>query len=194
MRLGVFGGTFDPPHNAHLALCLYAREMLDLDRLIISVSKNPFKAPSDAPDAERGAMARLLADEINATGAIAEVCGWELAQPGVSYTIDLLHHVGSLYPGAELVLLVGEDSYREMSRWKSPAEISSLCQIAVFGRPGFTVAGVASEGALPQARHFLFDMPVSATSVRNLVAEGQPIHHLVPPTITAYIASRGLYR
>ena len=194
MRLGVFGGTFDPPHNGHLALCLYAREMLVLDLLIISVSKNPFKSASDAPDEDRATMATLLAAEINSTGAIVEVSGWELDQPGASYTIDLLRHVGSLYPGDELVLLVGEDSYRDMGRWKSSADIPSLCTIAVFGRPGFNAAGAASGSVLPQAEHFVFDIPVSATSVRNLVAGGQPIHHLVPPTIEAYIASRGLYR
>ena len=194
MRLGVFGGTFDPPHNGHLALCLYARELLGLDQLIISVSKNPFKSASDAPDDDRAKMAALLVAEINPTGAIVEVSGWELDQPGASYTIDLLRHVGSLYPGSELVLLVGEDSYREMGCWKSSAEIPTLCRIAVFGRAGFNAEGQDSDNARPQAQYFDFDMPVSATSVRNLVADGQPINHLVPPAIEAYIASRGLYR
>jgi nicotinate-nucleotide adenylyltransferase len=168
--------------------------MLELDLLIISVSKNPFKSSSDAPDEDRASMASLLAAEINSTGSVVEVSRWELDQSGASYTIDLLRHFGSLYPGAELVLLVGEDSYRDMDRWKSSAEIPSLCKIAVFGRPGVNAAGKASGSALPQARHFVFDIPVSATSIRKLVADGQPINHLVPPTIAAYIASKGLYR
>ncbi len=194
MRLGVFGGTFDPPHNGHLALCLYARELLGLDRLVISLSKNPFKAPSDAPDDDRTAMALLFAGEINSTGNIAEVSRWELGRPGASYTVDLLRYVGSLNPGAELVLLVGEDSYRQMHLWKSSAEIPRLCRIAVFGRTGDYSLVEDSGYDLPKAEHYEFDMPVSATAIRQLIAGGESISGLVPPVIAAYINSKGLYR
>jgi len=87
VRIGVFGGSFDPPHNGHLALCLLAREQLGLDRLLISVSKNPFKSSSDAPDSQRKIMARLLAAEINVTGDFVAVSDWELDRSGPSYTI-----------------------------------------------------------------------------------------------------------
>ncbi|NTU58619.1 MAG: nicotinate (nicotinamide) nucleotide adenylyltransferase [Chlorobiaceae bacterium] len=193
MRLGVFGGSFDPPHNGHLALCLYARDLLDLDLLIISVSKNPFKAPSDAPDEDRAAMAQLLADEINATGAIAAVSRWELEQPGSSYTVELLRHMKRLYPVAERVFLAGEDSYRQMPRWKSYEDIPALCRIAVFGRPGIEHGGDDSGAPLPQAEFHDFDMPVSATDVRTRIASGIPVLHLVPSPIAEYIADRGIY-
>ncbi|HWR01912.1 MAG TPA: nicotinate (nicotinamide) nucleotide adenylyltransferase [Chlorobaculum sp.] len=194
MRLGVFGGTFDPPHNGHLALCLYAREFLGLDRLIVSLSKNPFKSPSDAPDDDRAAMALLFAAEINSTGAVAEVSGWELGRPAPSYTVDLLRYVGALNPGAELVLLVGEDSYRQMHLWKSSTEIPALCRIAVFGRSGDYSIENDSRDGLPAAQHYEFDMPVSATAVRRLIADGEPVTRFVPPSIAAYIESKRLYR
>ena len=194
MKTAVFGGTFDPPHNGHLALCLYARELAGVDRLIVSVSKNPFKGPSDASDADRLAMAEFLVDEINAAGEFAEASDWELRQPGPSYTIDLLRHVAELYPGDDLLLLVGEDSYRHMPQWKSATEIPKLCDIAVFGRSGGELAAPSCGEPLPPAMLYDFDMPVSATEIRRLIAAGMPITHLVPPSIAEYIASRGLYR
>jgi nicotinate-nucleotide adenylyltransferase len=194
VRIAVFGGSFDPPHNGHLALCLFARELLDLDRLIVSVSKNPFKVSSDASDEDRSVMAGLLVDEINATGSFSELSAWELQQPGPSYTIDLLRHVAALHPGDDLVLLVGEDSYRQMPEWRESREIAKLCDIAVFGRSGGELAAASCGETLPPAKLFDFDMPVSATEVRRLAAAGQPVSHLVPQSIVAYIASHGLYR
>jgi nicotinate-nucleotide adenylyltransferase len=194
VRTAVFGGSFDPPHNGHLALCLSARELAGVDRLIVSVSKNPFKEPADASAQERAAMAHLLVAEINAAGKFAEISDWELQQPGPSYTIDLLRHVAALHPGDELVLLVGEDSYRQMSQWRESREIAKLCDIAVFGRSCGALAAASCGEKLPPAMLFDFDMPVSATEVRRLAAAGQPISHLVPQSIAAYIESHGLYR
>lgn len=194
MKTAVFGGSFDPPHNGHLALCLFARELAGLDRLTVSVSKNPFKAPAAASDDDRAAMARLLTGGINSAGAFAEMSTWELQQPGPSYTIDLLRHVEALHPGDELVLLVGEDSYRQMPQWRSAPEIPKHCSIAVFGRSGGETADPPVNDHLFPARHYAFDMAVSATEIRQRVAAGQPIDHLVPPSIAAYIAEHGLYR
>jgi nicotinate-nucleotide adenylyltransferase len=194
VKTALFGGTFDPPHNGHLALCLFARELAGIERLIVSVSKNPFKGPADASDDERASMAGLLIQEINAAGAFAEISDWELRQTGPSYTIDLLRHVAELYPGDELVLLVGEDSYRQMSQWKSATEIPKHCTIAVFGRSACACADLLVSDHLVPALHYDFDMPVSATEVRRLVAAGQSITHLVPPSISVYISAHGLYR
>lgn len=139
-------------------------------------------------------MAHLLVAEINAAGKFAEISDWELQQPGPSYTIDLLRHVAALHPGDELVLLVGEDSYRQMSQWRESREIAKLCDIAVFGRSCGALAAASCGEKLPPAMLFDFDMPVSATEVRRLAAAGQPISHLVPQSIAAYIESHGLYR
>lgn len=175
-------------------MCLYARELAGLDRLIVSVSKNPFKASADASDEDRAVMTGLLAVEVNSAGTFAETSIWELKQPGPSYTVDLLRHAAELYPGDELVLLVGEDSYRQMSQWKNYRDIPRLCTIAVFGRATGAYASDICGEPLPPANLYDFNMPVSATQVRALVAAGKPFAHLVMPSIAAYIDSHGLYR
>jgi nicotinate-nucleotide adenylyltransferase len=194
VRTGIFGGTFDPPHNGHLALCLYARELSGIDRLIVSVSKNPLKAPADASNEDRAIMAGLLAGEVNSAGTFAETSTWELQQPGPSYTVDLLRHVAELYPDDELVLLVGEDSYRQMPQWREPQEIAKLSTIVVFGRAVGELASPVCGESLPPAHLYDFNMPVSATEVRSLIAAGKPFAHLVPPSVAEYIQTNGLYR
>ncbi len=195
MLLGVYGGSFDPPHNGHLALCLLARELLQLDRIIISVSNNPFKHGRGASDSDRKHMAELLAAEINLTGLSSEVCGWELEKRSPSYTVDLLRYIHALYPGQHITLLLGEDSYRELPLWKEPGAVMDLCEIAVFGREHRSTANVVN--LRPDAgtvRFIAFDLPVSSTEIRELVAQGEPLEEMVPSSIMHYISGRGLYR
>ncbi|NTV98102.1 MAG: nicotinate (nicotinamide) nucleotide adenylyltransferase [Chlorobiaceae bacterium] len=196
MQIGVYGGSFDPPHNGHLALCLIARELLQLDRILISVSNNPFKPQSSSPDSHRMRMAELLSDEINLTGFSSEVCSWELEKHQPSYTVDLLLYLHTLYPGERITLLLGEDSYRGLPLWKDPQVLMNLCDIAVFGR--------ASEDEREKARIFPlsegnvrfihFNFPVSSSEIRELAASGEPIDGLVPAPIREYVEKHRLYR
>ncbi|MBM3163466.1 MAG: nicotinate (nicotinamide) nucleotide adenylyltransferase [Chlorobi bacterium] len=196
MHLALYGGSFDPPHNAHLALCLFATELLDIDRLIISVSNNPFKNRYDASDVQRKQMAELLAVELRRVGLDAEVSGWELEKQQPSFTVDLLRHVRSGYPNDRLTLLIGEDSFREITSWNSWETLPSLCRIAVFGRspkPGVTER-TPWHFACSAVRFIDFDFPVSSTMIRNAVAAGQPVKALIPSSIRRYIVEHGLYR
>ncbi len=196
MHLAVFGGTFDPPHNGHLALCLYARELLEIDRIIISVSNNPFKHNRGAADEHRKRMAECLSSEINLTGSCCQVSGWELEKRQPSYTVDLLNYVHQLYPHDSVTLLVGEDSYREFNMWKEYEKLFSLCDIVVFRRS--SAEGSASPSAASSENGSIavidFGYEVSSTEIRELAAAGQSISRLVPPAVHRYIIEHGLYR
>lgn len=195
MHLAVFGGTFDPPHNGHLALALFARELLKIDRIIVSVSNNPFKQRRGTADEHRKRMASLLSSEINLTGWSSEVSLWELEKRTPSYTVDLLHYIHELYPHDRLTLLLGEDSFREFNSWKAYERLYSLAEICVFGRASSSgepapVSRVGTEGM----RFIDFAYPLSSTAIRELAASGQSIAPYVPSSIARYIAEHNLYR
>jgi nicotinate-nucleotide adenylyltransferase len=193
--VALYGGSFDPPHNAHLALCLFAAELLLPDRLLISVSNNPFKRRYAAADVHRKRMARLLADELVGVGIVAEVSGWELEKKQPSYTVDLVRYVRSIYPYDRLTLLIGEDSYREITTWKSWESLPSLCNLAIFGRSGSAEGSHAQQVAFAEGavRFIEFDYPVSSTQIRETIAAGHTVSGLVPSSIRHYIAEHGLY-
>ncbi|MEI7933441.1 MAG: nicotinate (nicotinamide) nucleotide adenylyltransferase [Chlorobiaceae bacterium] len=198
MHLAVFGGTFDPPHNGHLALCLLARELLDIDRLIISVSNNPFKKNSEAGDAHRMHMAELISSEINRTGFCCEVSRWELDKQQPSYTVDLLRYLHARYPNERLSLLVGEDSFRDFSSWKECEKLFLLCDVVVFRRSSTMVTGLP---VTPNVQHWKeairfidFAYPVSSTEVRVVAGAGNSLSRLVPASLHCYITEHAIYR
>lgn len=198
MQLAVFGGTFDPPHNGHLALCLYARELLALNRLVISVSNNPLKESPRSSDRDRVQMAELLAETVNRTGAIAEVCSWEVNRAYPSYTIDLVTYLEEIYSSSNITLLIGEDNYRSFRHWKSWEELIRRCNIVVFGRE--TVDGAGAEAASLEKLHeqkfhrIDFNLPLSSTDIRDRIASDQDCSQQIPETIWRYIVDEGLYR
>jgi len=196
VHLAVFGGTFDPPHNGHLALCLFARELLNIDRFIVSVSNNPFKHKRYADDEHRKRMAGLLSSEINLTGCCSEVSCWEVRKRQSSYTVDLLQYIHSIYPHNRLTLLIGEDSFRTFNSWKDYEQLYLLCNIVVFGRASSIVH--VPQSIIPQSNETIrfidFSYPVSSTTIRELVASGQSIKKFVPLSVHHYIMQHGLYQ
>ncbi len=199
MHLAVFGGTFDPPHNGHLALCLFARELLEVDRLIISVSNNPFKHNRESDDDHRMCMAELISSEINRTGSSCEVSRWELEKQQPSYTVELLRYLHACFPHDRLTLLVGEDSFREFSSWKEYETLFLLCDIVVFRRSSTVMSRLPC--LTPDALHgrtairFIdFSCPVSSTEVRELAASGKTLSRVVPDSVHRYIIRHALYR
>ncbi|MEI6638698.1 MAG: nicotinate (nicotinamide) nucleotide adenylyltransferase [Chlorobium sp.] len=193
MRLAVFGGSFDPPHNGHLALALFARELLALDRIIISVSNNPFKPNRAAGEPHRARMTELLAREINLAGTCCEVSHWELEKRHSSYTVDLVRHIKSSYRQERLVLLLGEDSFTEFPSWKEHEALVEMCDIVVFRRALHDGSARMSESNA-RIRIINFHYPVSSTDIRALVASGKSVSTLVPSSIHCYMTQQALYR
>ena len=189
MRIGVLGGSFNPPHNGHLIVASDAFEALALDRLlIVPASANPLKgkeASGPAPE-QRLEMVRLTFGG----DPRFEVSSMELERGGLSYTVDTLEALKAQYPDAELCLLLGMDSYRTMDRWKRPERIRELAQVAVFARgenddqaapPGVTVVTTRR-------------IDVSASEIRARVAAGRSIRGFVAESVERYISAAELYR
>ena len=198
MRLAVFGGTFSPPHNGHLALCLYARELLHIDRLVVSVSNNPLKDAPELSDRSRIRMAELLAEEVNKTGAVAEVCSWEINRGHPSYTIDLIAYLDEIYSSPDITLLIGEDNYLSFRQWKSWEELIRRCTIAVFGRKTDDEEGAGKAGLESlhekKFRRVDFNLPLSSTAIRLSIMSGEDCSGQMPSSIWQYIVENGLYR
>ncbi len=194
MKLAFFGGSFNPPHNGHLALALMLRERFSPDKLLFSVSKNPLKSASEIADAHRLAMTRLLADELNATGKIAEVSDWELHRNAPSYTIETLEYLEQVYPQAKILLAIGEDNFRTFSTWKRYEEILERATLVVFERPNLNVP---SNFTLPEkARIYRVPLAIDETStdLRAKLSKGVYPNGEMPQAILKYIQEHRLYR
>ena len=196
LRVGVFGGAFDPPHVAHVALARAAVEQLQLDGLLIfPTGKAWHKAQTLSAPEHRLAMARIAFADVPRTVIDAR----ELRRPGPTYTIDTLRELKAEQPDAQLFLVMGEDQSASLTRWRDWEAILKLAVICVAARP--TAMGEDGGGPLqtlpPQAQSRqlrLPSMPGSATQVRARVAAGVGIAHLVPPGVARYIEQHNLYQ
>lgn len=190
MRIGVLGGSFDPPHIGHLLTASDAVESLELDRLlVVPAFANPLKEsrkPGDgAPTpAQRLEMVRLTFGK----DARFEVSSMEIERGGLSYTVDTLETLSEQNPGAELTLLLGMDSLGSMEKWRRPQRIRDLARIAVFARRG-------DEGSLPAGMRMVTArrVDVSSTEIRARLAAGQPIRGFVADSVERYISTAKLY-
>ena len=192
MRIGVFGGTFDPPHVGHLLLATDAREALGLDRLIfVPAATQPFKvnAPPIASARDRLEMVRLaVADDANYT-----IDDTEIDRKGLSFTVDTLEQLSRKNPGAKLFLLLGEDALAGIDGWRSPERIRELATLAVMRRSGSErspVARIADDVTTVSARR----VDVSSTEIRERLRAGKSIKGFVPESVERFIEARGLYR
>lgn len=200
-RLGLFGGSFDPVHNGHLALARCALEQATLDRVwLIPAAVQPHKPRGPvAPDADRLAMLRLAV----AGEPRLEASTLELDRGGMSYTIDTLRAARAAAPGAALLLLMGADTLHDLPQWREPGAVLALATPLVTARPGepepnFTaLAGLVPPDRLAEVRRLTLRVPphdISSSEVRRRVAEGRTLEGLVPDAVAHYIAERGLYR
>jgi nicotinate-nucleotide adenylyltransferase len=187
-RIGLFGGTFDPPHNAHVALARSALDALALDGLRWIPAGQPWqKTRVVTPAVHREAMVRL-AIQGQARFVLDRI---ELEREGPSYTLDT---VRALQPLGELVLIIGADQYAGLHTWRGWQELLGLVTLAVANRPG-PMPPVSVE--VLRHPHRVVPLPmldVSATEIRSRVARGLPIDGLVPPSVASYIDLNRLYK
>jgi nicotinate-nucleotide adenylyltransferase len=195
-RVGLLGGTFNPPHVGHLVCATQALGQLDLDRvLLVPVHEPPHKGMEIEPGvAHRVELCRLAVDGEERLGvslADADV-------PGPSFTVDTLRRLNERSPGDQLTFIVGGDMAHSLPNWREPEAILELAEVAVAEREGIRRNDIIDRLAgLPVDRVRFFDMPrldVSSSLVRRYVAAGRPIRHLVPEAVERYIADAGLYR
>jgi nicotinate-nucleotide adenylyltransferase len=200
-RIGIFGGAFDPPHGAHVALARAAIDAWQLSALHVLPSGDAwYKTRALSTASNRLAMSQL------AFGAIPGVVidDRELRRAGPSYTIDTLRELAAQYPGALLVLQIGADQALFFHRWRQAQEIARLACISIAVRAGNEVGPVPFDPQHPlpgvvfdPARVRVLGLPVmphSATDIRRRAALGLPIGHLVPPAVAGYIADHHLYQ
>lgn len=190
MRIGLLGGSFDPPHNGHLLAASDAFESLALDRLIfVPAAIQPFKAgQAGATPDQRLAMVRLLAGE----DPRFEVSTVEIDRGGLSYTVDTISAVATQWPSAELFLLVGADVPGSFAKWREPGRIAELATIVVLERSGEApeLGGLPGRWRpLPTRR-----IDISSTEIRGRVRDGKSIRGFVPDAVAGFIAAERLYR
>ena len=194
-RVGVFGGGFDPPHRAHLALAQAALQQLLLDELrIVPTGDAWHKTRPLSPAADRLAMVQLAFAAF--PGVVVDDS--ELHRAGPTYTVDTLRALQAGQPAAQLFLLMGEDQALGFTSWRDWSAVAQLATLVVAqrgnGTPG---AGLAALQALPDVRAQALGMPpmgVSSTEIRTRAAAGLDITPLVPPGVASYIDRHSLYR
>ncbi len=214
MKIGLFGGTFDPIHWGHLRSAEEVREAFSLDRLLfIPASKPPHKKrqPATSPR-DRLEMVRLAIAR-NPGFAVSSV---ELSRPGKSYSIDTIRHFAQTQSSKNLLyFILGLDAFREIGSWKDFQYIFSFCHLIVTSRPGCEDSMSLSRMPVAVRRLFCYDrgknvyrhksgtclfflkltaIAISASEIRDRLREGRSIRYLVPLEVESYIKKRGLYR
>jgi nicotinate-nucleotide adenylyltransferase len=190
-RIGVFGGTFDPPHVGHLVAAVEALHRLDLDRVLLVVANHPWQKEGErpiTPAEHRLAMVEAAVEGVEGLEASA----LEIGRGGPSFTADTLAELADKEPGADLFLILGADAAVGLPTWDRAEEVRDRAHLVVVNRPGCPLAS-APEGW--QAT--LVGMPaidLSSTDLRHRVATGAPMTYLVPEAVARYIEDHDLYR
>ena len=189
-RIGLFGGSFDPVHSAHVMMARAALNELQLDRLfIIPATRSPFKPEQQpAPDEVRLAMLKAAFEEV----AGCEIERLELEREGASYAIDTVRAFGERFPEAELFYLIGADHVPTLPQWREADALAQILTFVVFPRLGGSevdfpesFAGRCLEGEL---------MDISSSDIRVRMREGKSVGHLVPSAVAGILSKKPIYQ
>jgi nicotinate-nucleotide adenylyltransferase len=189
-RIGIFGGTFDPIHTAHLEVAESVRQALGLDRMLLVVANQPWQKEDGrtlTPAEDRYAMVEAAV----AGRSGLEPCRLEIDRGGPSYTIDTVRQLKESYPGAELIVVVGSDVVPGLTTWREEPALRDEVTLAVVGRPG--VPPVVTPPGWRAVNVPVAPFNVSSTELRRRLEAGGAVQGLVPEAVVRCIRQRGLY-
>lgn len=190
MKIGILGGSFDPIHEGHLALAREAEKQFKLNKVLFLPAFLPPHKKGDPDLSPAPLRARMV--ELALVGKPHwELCDLELRRPGASYTVDTLHELTRIYPGAELFFIAGADSLAQLKTWKEPEEILKLSEWIVAPRPTFPLPS-----KLPARVHWLKipPMAISASELREKIERGEDVSEWVPEKVRVYMKRMNIYR
>ncbi len=190
-RLGVFGGTFDPPHIGHLVAAVEARFALDLDRVLLVVANEPWQKTGTRPISsatDRLAMVQAAVQGVQGVEASAI----EIERGGPSYTVDTLETLKAHDPKGSRFLVLGGDAAAGLGTWERAEALPTLATLVLVDRPG--LAGPPPPPGWSFERVEMPRLDVSSTDLRDRVADGRPVAFLTPEAVVSCIRERRLYR
>ena len=183
MRIGLFGGAFNPMHNGHLKIAYAALESAKLDKIIFIPTGNaPHKKETEVSREDRYNMLLLLAEKEDRFF----VSDYEISRIGVNYSANTVEYFKTVYPDDELFFIIGDDSYNQLDTWFEPHRIFNVCTLLVFPREGAKVLPPAIE--IPMEK-----VQISSSEVRKMIKIGKDCRNLLPKPIFDYIIERKLY-
>ena len=189
-RVGVFGGTFDPPHLGHSIVATEVVEAVGLDRLLW--------VPARIPPNKRGrpvtpaAVRRRMVEAAIGDDPRFVLCDLELEREGVSYTVDTLRSLRASHPGWSLFLILGPDLFAGFASWKEPEAIREMAQLVAVSRAGMAPASAAETGGVRIVR--VTPVDISSSRIRSRVARGKAVSGMVEPHVRSIVESERLYR
>lgn len=189
-RIGVFGGTFDPPHIGHLAIALDVHDRLRLDRTMLIVANDPWQKTALAKVTAAAVRLEMVAAAVDGLEGL-EASDLEIRRGGETYTADTLEGLAAENPGAELFLIVGSDAAAGLDTWKRHDDVRRLATTVVVDRGG-RAGGRPPEGWA----HTVVDVPlleISSSDLRSRLAGGRPVEAMITPKVLDVIRSSGLY-
>lgn len=188
-RLGVLGGTFDPPQNGHIAVAQAVFERFDLDHILFVPAGDPWQKSEEASAGQRLDMVRLAISDCDHFS----VSSVDIDRPGPTYTVDTLHDLSALYPDAHLFFIVGDEAFAGIQTWKNFEELGNLATFVVVSRHG-TQLEIPAKLSPSVNLLEISVLPISSTLCRERIANGQSVDGLVPDKVAEYIDQHQLYR
>ena len=189
-RIGVLGGTFDPPHFGHLAAGLEVRHRLGLSKVLFVVANDPWQKTGLHPVTPAYLRLEMVRAAVGGLGGL-EASALEIDRGGESYMADTLQELRGLHPEAELLLVVGSDTAQGLDTWKRPSELRELATTVVVERAG--QSGGRPPAGWPALVVEVPALDISSCDIRSRFEDGRPVEALVPAAVAEVVRSRGLY-